>query len=154
MDLREKTWLQTCSAKWIISRYAEGRLLCAVSAAFLFVSPYYCYVLTNFIAHFICSQITFSPCFRHINCRASLTMRCKSREIDTAGRNVIYYYGLWVYEAGAWQSIAFEHTVLIGSKKRFIFGEETITLFSDKPKRSIFEAGTQRSLPVPNNSIY
>lgn len=28
---------------------------------------YYYYVLTNFIAHFICSQITFSPSLQHIN---------------------------------------------------------------------------------------
>lgn len=37
------------------------------SSSFFFFFNYDYYVLTNFIACFICSQITFFPSFRHIN---------------------------------------------------------------------------------------
>lgn len=51
-----------------------------------------------------------------------------------------------VYEVGVKQNIAFEHYPFISSEKRFIFDKETITLFSDKPERSISVSDTDQLL--------
>lgn len=60
----------------------------------------------------------------------------------------------WLYEVRVEQNIAFGLDPFISSKKRFIFDKERVTLFSDKPKRSISVSNTQSSLLFPNNSIY